>query len=299
MVDDRSVETSSHPGLVERAKGILMRPKEEWPRIASERTEPMRVLTSYVIPLALIGPIATLIGMQVFGINVLFATVRPSFGFTLTTAITSFVMTLIGVFVLAFIANFLSPKFGGKDDFPAAFRLVAYAMTASWVGGIFGLIPMLAILGLIFGLYSLYLLYLGAEPVMGVPKDKSGGYTAVTIVAAIVVYLIIGAVTASITGAMSMGAAGIAAADDTATIDLGELGTVNVDGENSTVDLGEMGKVEVNGDTATLTVDGESVKIDAAALEAQAQAAQAQVEAAQAQAEAAEAQAEAARAAAE
>ena len=54
-------------GLADRAKAIVMQPKAEWPRIAAETTEPTQVLTGYVLPLALIGPVATLIGSQVFG----------------------------------------------------------------------------------------------------------------------------------------------------------------------------------------------------------------------------------------
>ena len=133
-------------------------------------------------------------------------------------------------------------------------------------------------------LYGVYVLYLGAAPVMGVPEDKSLVYTIVTIVGIIVVqfvmYLIAGAITAS----MFLASAGtIAAADaDTATINLGEFGAVTVDGENSTVDLGELGRVEVNGDTATVSVDGENIQIDTAALEAQAAALAAEVEAAKA-----------------
>jgi hypothetical protein len=264
MADELPVQTKSE-GLVERAKGMLVRPSAEWPRVAAETTEPMKVLTNYVIPLALIGPIASLIGMQLFGINVLFTTVTPSIGTSLGIAITSFVMTLVGVFVLAFIANWLSPKFGGKDDFPAAFRLVAYAMTASWIGGIFGLIPSLAIIGLLFGLYTLYVLYLGTSPVMAVPKDKQLTYTVVTILAAIVLYIVVGMVTAAVTGTMGLATTGAAVAAS----------------EQATIDLGELGRVDVNGDTATLTVDGEEVQVDLEAMQAQAEAAAAKAKAAE------------------
>ena len=61
------------------------------------------------------------------------------------------------------------------------------------------IIPSLGILGIV-GLYSLYLLYLGLPVLMKVPQDKALGYTVVTIVAAIVIFAVIGAVTSSITG---------------------------------------------------------------------------------------------------
>lgn len=270
MSDDLPIQSGSG-GLVGRAKAILMQPRAEWPRVAAETTEPMKVLTSYVVPLALIGPIAALIGTQIFGINVIFATVRPSLGFSIATAVTTFVLSIVGLFVLAFIANWLSPKFGGRDNFPAAFRWVAYAMTASWIGGIFGLVPTLSIIGLLFSLYTLYLLYLGSSPMMGVPQEKTLSYTVVTILAAIVLYFMVAMVTAAITG--TAGLAGSTLTGDqlgATTVDMGELGNVAVDAENQTVDLGDLGRVEMHGDTATLTVDGEQVEIplDAAAASA-------------------------------
>jgi hypothetical protein len=258
MSDELPIQ-SKYAGLVERAKAILMQPKAEWPRIAAETTEPTKVLTSYVVPLALIGPVAGLIGMQLFGVNVLFATYRPTIASSLTMAVIQFVMTIVGVFVLSFIANWLAPKFGGRDNFPAAFRLVAYSMTAAWVAAIFGLIPSLALIGSLIGLYSFYLYYLGAEPVMGVPKDKTLSYTVVTVLAAIGIYLVIGLITASVAGTASM-ATGAIAADE-----MGE----------ATIDLGELGKVELDGDMATLTVDGEEVKVDLEQARAAAEAAEA------------------------
>jgi hypothetical protein len=247
-MEDRPSLQSAGSGVVERAKAILLQPKAEWPRIASETTEPTRLLTSYAIPLIAIGPIATLIGSQVFPTSFLGVTYSMGFGFALSTAITSFVFSIIGLFVVTFVANFLSPKFGGQDNWPAAFRLVVYSMTAAWLVGVVGLVPALGILGLL-ALYSLYLFYLGASPVMGVPQDKAIAYTAITVVAAIVVQVVVATVAAAITGAFGF-AAGSAIAADTATVDMGELG-----------------RVEINGDTATLTVDGQEVEVTVPAEE--------------------------------
>lgn len=259
MASDPSTPVRSG-GLVERAKAILLRPKEEWPRIAAESSTPTDVLIRYALPLAAIGPVATLIGGQVFGHSVLGISWRPSITGAIGTAIATYVLSLLGLFVVAFIANFLSPKFDGRDNWPAAFKLVAFSMTAAWVTGIFGLVPALGILGLL-GLYSIYLLYTGAAPMMGVPQDKAGTYTAVTIVAAIVVNIVVGLIVASITGAVGA-VAGAPADDETVQVDLGEYGNMTIDGENQTIDLGELGKVEIDGDTATVTVDGQEMKVN-------------------------------------
>jgi len=208
-MEDRPSLQSAGTGIVERAKSIIMQPKAEWPKVAGETAEPTKVLLGYALPLILIGPIATLIGGQLFGYNMGIASFKPTLGLSLTLAVTSLVQSVIMLFVIAFAANFLSPKFGGKDNFPAAFRLVAYSMTAAWLAGIFGLIPALGILGLL-GLYSFYLFYLGATPVMGVPEDKTVTYTVVTVVVAIVVYVILATIVGAITGGMML-ASGMAA----------------------------------------------------------------------------------------
>ncbi len=191
--------------LVERAKAILTQPKAEWTRIAGETTEPMKVFLGYALPLLLIGPIAGFIGGQVFGYNAILVTFRPTLALSLSIAVTAFVLAVVQLFVIAFVANFLSSKFGGKEDFPAAFRLVAYSMTAAWLAGIFGVVPALGILA-ILGLYSFYLFYLGAMPVMGVPEDKAGVFTVVTVVVVIVVYVVMMTVSGAITGGMMAGA---------------------------------------------------------------------------------------------
>ncbi len=55
------------------------------------------------------------------------------------------------------------------------------------------LIPALRMLG-VLGLYGLYLLYLGLPVLMKAPTDRAGGYTALVVVAAIVLFMVIGVV---------------------------------------------------------------------------------------------------------
>lgn len=204
MSDELPVKSGSN-GLVDRAKGILVDPKKEWAVIAGEATEPMKVFTTYALPLILIGPIATFLGILAFGYGV---GIQLGIGVAIGMAVMALVTSVLGLFVVAFAANILSPQFGGRNDFPAAFRLVAYSWTAIWLGGIFALVPMLAMLGWLVGLYSLYLLYLGAGPVMGVPEEKSVGYVVVTILAVIVVQIVFYFVAAMITASMFLATAG-------------------------------------------------------------------------------------------
>lgn len=184
--------------LADRVKNILLQPKEEWARIDAEPATVGGIFKSYVIPLAAIGPIAGLIGMTVFGVSLLGFTYRLGFAAALSTAVASYVMALIGVYALAQILNALAPNFDGQKNEVQAMKVAAYSCTASWIAGIFQIVPMLAWLA-ILGLYSLYLLWLGAPRLMRVPEAKAASYTIVTIIAAVVLFIVIGVVAGSVT----------------------------------------------------------------------------------------------------
>jgi len=180
--------------LVERAKNIIMTPKQEWPVIDVEPLDISELLTKYVLPLAAIGPIAMFIGTSMFTRGLF----RVSVGGALTAAITSFIFAVIGMFVMAFVISTLAPNFGGEKNMPQAIKVAAYSATPQWIAGIFGLIPALWILMTIGGLYGLYLFYLGLPVLMKVPQEKAMVYTVVVIVAAVVLFVIVGALTTSI-----------------------------------------------------------------------------------------------------
>lgn len=180
--------------LVERVKQILLSPQTEWQVIEAEPTTTAELYKSYIIPLAAIGPISQVIGYSVFGITVPFVgTYRVPIGSAISSALVAYVLTLAGTYVLALIVDGLAPTFNGQRSQIQALKVAAYSSTASWLAGVFALIPGLRLLA-ILGLYSLYLLYLGLPIVMKSPRDRALGYTVVVIVAAIVLFMIIGVI---------------------------------------------------------------------------------------------------------
>jgi len=172
--------------IVSRVKNILINPKNEWAVIDGEPDEPITILKSYVAIVAAIPAVCGFIGTSIIGI----AGYRTGIIGGLFSAVLSYVLTLAGVFVMAFIIDALAEMFGGRKNFNSAFKVAAYAPTASWVAGVFTLIPVLSVLT-ILGLYSLYLLYLGLQMLMRTPQDKAIGYVIAVIVAAIIVSLLI------------------------------------------------------------------------------------------------------------
>lgn len=181
-------------GIVERAKNILLKPKDTWPVIAAEPATTQSIYVPYVVLLAAIGPLASFIGGQVFGITVFGVTYHPPLAGALVSAIVSYGLSLATIFILALVIDGIAPNFGGEKNQVQALKVAAYSATAGWVGGIFGILPALAVIGLLFALYGLYLLYLGLPVLMKVPQDKALVYTVVVVVVYIVLFLIVGAV---------------------------------------------------------------------------------------------------------
>lgn len=186
--------------LLDRVKAILLTPKQEWGVIDAEPATVGALYTGYVIPLAAIPALASFIGWSVVGISVpLGGSFKIPMGTGLTWAAVQYCGTLIGVYVLALIIDALAPSFGGQKNQIQALKVAVYSSTASWVAGIFAIIPSLGILG-ILGLYSLYLLFLGLPVLMKAPQEKALGYTVVAVIAAVVVFLLVGALANQVAG---------------------------------------------------------------------------------------------------
>ncbi len=180
--------------IIERIKGILLKPKDEWQTISGETTSIPELYKSYIVVLAAIGPVASIIGMSIIGISLPYTgTFRIPITTMIASAVVHYVLTLVGVYVLALIIDALAPTFLGQKNINQAFKLAAYSYTPGWLAGIFAVIPALAVLG-ILGLYGLYLLFLGLPVLMKSPQEKSLGYTATIIIAAIILFAVIGVV---------------------------------------------------------------------------------------------------------
>ena len=190
--------------LIERVKNILLKPEQEWERIDAEQTTIGNIYRRHVLPLAAVPTVAGLIGSLAFGYSALGFSYRPSVGAALASAVVQYGLALTGVFVLALIIDALAPSFQATPDRTRAFKVAAYSATASWVAGIFNILPTLSVLG-ILGLYSLYLLYRGLPKLMRASADKALSYTIVVIIAAIGVALVVGAIVAPISAMLMHG----------------------------------------------------------------------------------------------
>ena len=183
--------------IVERAKAIILKPKETWEIIKAEQTTVRELFTSYAAVLAVIPAAATFIGFSLVGYSLPGGHYRVPVLSGLVHAILQYALTLVGAYAVAFIIDSLAPKFDSRKDITAAAKLAVFAATPAWVGGALAILPALSPLILIASLYSLYLFYIGLPVMMETPKEKTLVYFIVVIIASIIVSVIIGAFSGS------------------------------------------------------------------------------------------------------
>jgi hypothetical protein len=187
--------------VVRRALNLLLHPAETWDAIEAEPDTIERLFKYWVLPLAAIPVLGRMAGalsfgslgsFEIFGVRFY----HPNVIAVLGDAVARYALTLISVYLLALVVDQFAPQFGGERNRTQAFKLVAYSGTAAWVAGAFMLLPTAGgVFALLGGLYSLYLLYVGLPKLMRSAPVFTLNYFALTLVAAIVMWIVIGAAT--------------------------------------------------------------------------------------------------------
>lgn len=186
--------------LIPRVKRLLLSPSTEWPVIDQETHTVKDLYLSYLLPLASIAALATLLGIVLFGYRIGAVAVSSGFGQALGVALMGLVVSMVSVYILGWIITALAPTFHGEKNFVRGFTVAAFSMTGALVGSFANILPVLSwLLGLLGAVYSLYLLYKGLPILMKSPPDKALGYTVVVVIAALICNVIL---TALLSGLM-------------------------------------------------------------------------------------------------
>ncbi|HSU27977.1 MAG TPA: Yip1 family protein [Chitinophagaceae bacterium] len=185
--------------VIDRAKNILITPKDEWPVVDKEKFSTSAILTSYILPMLSIGAIATFIGQGLIG-----KSLGPYGGNTasvkagLIGALLFVILTIITVYIVAAAIDALAQSFSSEKNWIKSFQLAAYSLTASYVGAIFLLFPALNIVAILCTVYSIYPLYTGIPNMKKTPVDKTVAYLAVVILITIVAVILVGIIQAEV-----------------------------------------------------------------------------------------------------
>ena len=185
--------------VVKRAASILLTPKAEWQVIKNEPLTVGGMFTKYAMVLAAIPALAGFIGYSLVGVSLpFFGTFRYPLVRGLIWALLTYILSLAGTYVLAMIVDKLAPSFGAKKNSVASVKAVVFAYTASWIGGIFAILPSLSIISALVGIYSLFLLWMGMKTLKEVPSGKMAGYFLVTLIIAVAIFFVIGLAVSSL-----------------------------------------------------------------------------------------------------
>lgn len=162
--------------LVERVKGILLAPKLEWPVIAAEQETVKGLFRRYAMPLAAIGPIATVISKLLFDDKDILS--------VLLYGAVSFGLSLLVAYMLGVVIDGLAHNFRSEKNVLQSMKLGVYAMTPFWLLGILNLLPGDApsVISLLVGIYGAYLVYCGLPALKQTPQEQQLTYTLVTVV---------------------------------------------------------------------------------------------------------------------
>ena len=180
--------------VIERAKAILLQPKETWPVIDAEPATVGSIYKDWLIVMAAIPAVCGFIGISLVGVGAFGFGYRMPIVGGLVAAVVGYVLSLAMTYIMALVVDGLAPSFGATKSQVGALKVMAYGATAVYVAGVLKLLPALGLLGIIAACYSVYLMYLGLQSVMKCPQDKAVGYTAVVVVIFIVASVVVGSI---------------------------------------------------------------------------------------------------------
>ena len=161
---------------------IVLFPTEEWDTIAREETSIDVLLRRYIIPLSLLAPLATVVGMKYFD-----AGWDPQHGYLVppqeifAAGATTLFASITSVFALAAIFVLLAPMYGSSRNYRDALKVSTFGAVPVLVAGATLVLPVMAIVGLVGLCHSLYVFWLGAGQVLHVKKQHQTEFVGISL----------------------------------------------------------------------------------------------------------------------
>jgi hypothetical protein len=180
--------------LIERIKNIMLTPGTEWIVIAGESTSSTRLYCGYVAPMAGFAAAMSFMRMSVAGVSLPFGggTIRLPIASGVMSALVTFLLGLLGLFLVGIVINVLAPVFSGVRDLRQALKVAAYALTPAWLGTALSFLPLGALLQFLAGIYGVYVLHLGLPVLMRTGQGSAARYTAAVVVCALLIGILFG-----------------------------------------------------------------------------------------------------------
>jgi len=185
--------------MLRRIAGLVFRPTQEWERIAAEDTSASVLIRLYILPLCLLGPIATLIGMRYFNAdwNALHGYRVPE-GQIFAAAAATLFTSIASVFAIAAAFVVVAPMYGSTRNYRRALTVATYGAVPVFLAGATLVLPEMVIVTVVALLQTLYLYWLGARRVLGVIRNEQAEFVGVSMLIYSVAATLIGAIVSSL-----------------------------------------------------------------------------------------------------
>jgi len=183
--------------LIDRAKAVMVNPRETWLTIKEEEAGVGDLYKQYLVYLAAIPAISLFIGQSIVGYSVPFENriTHIPIGLGLSFMIRRYLFYLLSIYIAGYVISFLSSRFDGLGDVTGSVKLCAYSVTPGWIASGLYIIPRLGELSVFGYLFGIYLFYVGAPIMLNIPQSRAASFTAVSVLVGLVLALIISLLT--------------------------------------------------------------------------------------------------------
>lgn len=183
--------------LLKYAMTIFVAPITTWRAIATEKTTPLRLYLTLIIPLSAIRPLAENIQIAVrnsMEMRSVFSLRSWSWAgefqwppsLTVRFEMMNYLFDLLAIGMLAVIADMLAPFFLGQRNRTQAFKVIVFSFVPTLIGALFIAIPVASLdlsMRTLAGVYLICLLPTGLSVLMKSPYPRAFFYAGVMVIA--------------------------------------------------------------------------------------------------------------------
>jgi hypothetical protein len=176
--------------ILKRTREVNFRPASEWKIIKSETGLVAWHMKHYVLPISFAIAISTLLG-YFLALNFY----NYTFIYIVIKALSAFCEAFFPLYITDLIVQEICPKMNINIKNESLFKLLTYSFSAFWamlfLAGILANYKSLGSFFIFMGLYGIFPFWVGSDILLELPPEKKNKLLAVSLLIAILVYLLI------------------------------------------------------------------------------------------------------------
>lgn len=176
--------------IIDRVKGILLKPNETWDEVKAEQTDGPEIIREFVIYVAAVPAVAGFLGSLFSGAN---------FFTSLIWAILFYIFSILGVWASAKVLMFLAPNFKSEGNDVQFLKLTSVSFTPIFLACLFFLIPPFYGLSIV-GIYGFYVFWIGFPKLVDCAEEEKFNFAVISVVVIAIMLLIIFTLSALLSG---------------------------------------------------------------------------------------------------